>query len=78
MKQSDALMATKIFMCCIKHSRSIPDITKRVYGNDKENNIGRIYKVIEFLITEGVIVPKVNDGHLLFQIDKEIVKELLK
>lgn len=77
MKHSDDLLVAKVFSCCLKKSRSIDDITSRVYGNGYSTNKMRVFQMVECLIGEGIVVPKVNGGHLLFQINQDVVKELI-
>jgi len=76
-KQSEALIGIKVITCCTERTRTVSDITKKIYGNVKENNIGRVFRIVEYLVTEKILIPKVNNGSLAFMVDKDVFKGLL-
>jgi len=76
-KFNDDLMVAKVFTCCLRRSRTVGEITRSIYGNGYAKNQVRVFQVLEVLIGEGVIVPKVNGGSLRFQIDRDLVKGMV-
>ena len=76
-KYSDELMVTKVFVHCIKKPRSISDLSRMIYNSNYAKNQIRIFQTVEELIGEGILVPKVLNGKLMFQIDKEIIKDII-
>lgn len=76
-KNTDDLMVAKVFTCCLRRSRTVGEITKSIYGNGYAKNQVRVFQVLEVLIGERVVVPKVNGGSLRFQVDRDMVKDMV-
>jgi len=76
-KFADELLVTKVFVACLKRSRTIEEITRHIYKNGYAKNQLRVFQTIETFIGEGIIVPKVSNGSLRFQINTELIKELM-
>ena len=70
-------MVAKVFTCCLRRSRTVLDITKGIYGNGYAKNQVRVFQVLEVLVGEGVVVPKVNGGSLCFQVDRGLMGDLV-
>jgi len=78
MKHSDDLIVAKIFCQCIKKPKTLDELSYKIYKNHHAPNVLRVYRVVEALISEKILVPKMNNGSLMFQVDKEIINELIR
>ena len=67
------LLAVQVFGFCLNKSRTIEEITKRVYGNSNAKNINRVYQCCQILMSHGVLIPKFVNRELRFQIDGGII-----
>ena len=77
MKHTSDLLVTKIFSFCLKNSRTVDEISSRIYKNGYAKNQIRVFQVLEALIKEGIVAPKVSNGTLRFQVDRDFVKEIV-
>ena len=76
-ERTDILLGAEIFAVCKKKAKSIPELTKEIYGNKYAKNIYRVYCVTEILMSNELIVPIFKNKILRFKvnINHEILKE---
>ena len=78
MKHTDDILVAKVFTSCLKRARTIDEISSRIYDHNSAKSIVRVFRCVESLISEHVLIPKCNNGSLCFQVDKDMIKELVK
>lgn len=70
-EHTDDLFVAQVVGICFKHSKTIEQITEKIYKNQSAKNIVRVYQCCMILMKHGVLVPKVKDRLLMFQINQE-------
>ena len=68
---SKELLVTQIFAICLKHPKTIDEITQKIYGNTQAKNIVRVYQCCELLMKHDVVVPKFQNNQLRFQVNPD-------
>ena len=74
-EHTDDLLVTQIIGICWQYSRTIEEITSKIYKNQYAKNIVRVYQCCEVLLSHGVMVPKFKNRKLMFQVDQETLKK---
>jgi len=77
MKHTDNLLVTKVLGLCLNKTSTVGELTKKIYGNDYAKNEIQIYKTLEFLITEELLKPVVNNGSLKYMVNVEKILSML-
>ena len=72
---SDDLFVTKVIGVCFKNAKTIEQITEKIYKNQLAKNIVRVYQCCMILMQHGILVPKVKDRLLMFQVDLEVFQK---
>ncbi len=75
-EHSKELLVTQIFGICFKHSRTIDEITQKIYGNGYAKNVVRVYQCYEILMEHGIVVPKFQNSQLRFQVNPDILNKV--
>jgi len=67
-ERADFFIAAEIFALCKNNSRSIEELTKKIYGNQHSKNITRVYQVMVIFMKQGILVPQFKNRTLTFKI----------
>jgi len=74
-EHTDELLVAQILGICWYSSKTIEEITAKIYKNQYAKNIVRVYQCCEILLSHGVLIPKFKDKKLMFQVDQESLKK---
>jgi len=74
-ERSPDILATEVFGLCYNHSRTIEDITNKIYNNQNEKNLVKVYRCCTILMSHGILVPKFINNVLKFQVDENSLKK---
>lgn len=70
-EHSNDLLVTQVFGICFKRARTVDEITMKVYSNGYAKNVVRVFQCCEILMKHGVLVPKLQNNQLRFQVSQE-------
>ena len=72
-ERTSEVLGLEILLQCRGSGKRLEEITKKVYGNMYEKNMVRVFRILEILMQEDVVVPCFINKCLRFKMNGGIV-----
>jgi len=72
-ERTPELLGLEVMLMCKGSGHRLEEITKRVYGNMYEKNMVRVFRMLEVLMEEDVVVPCFINKQLRFKLNGGLI-----
>jgi len=73
-ERTELLLGVEIMAVCMKHCKTVKEITRAIYKNEADKNMFRVFQCVEILLQHEVLKPMMNNNTLRFKFNDGLLK----